>query len=459
MVSIASRIRTSLAIGVALGTIIAALAMSPRGRPLVGPTDRTDSFADGILLQAKLTSRRILPQAQDQDLAVTIAVPSSPTEMTRGRPPLSLAIVIDRSGSMRGAPIENARAAALAMLRQLDDRDAFAVVAYSNRAQSVLAMQRATTANTAAARAAIETIDAEGGTCISCGLEAGAAALASTPIRDGLRRVLVISDGQANAGVFQPDALAQLAAAEANAGISISTLGVGLAYDERMMRRLAEVGRGNYYFAKDAVALSQMFVHELGTLSQTVASGVRLIATPGPGVRIEEAYGYPMTRSGDRVIVPIADLGAGETRKVVFRTTLAAATATTGTRAIAQIDVAWHAVSDASERGAHAAADAELTTDPAAVAASVDPLVVQAVERALSARALDQASVAYEVHGLAAAQQVLEQRAQAVHLNKYLTPTAAQALDAVSSETLEGFAKAPAKAQKAASVKAYDLAR
>jgi len=66
------------------------------------------------------------------------------------------------------------------------------------------------------------------------------------------------------------------------------------------MRRLAEVGRGSYYFVEDTVALSAMFSRELGSLSRTVASDVRLVATVAPGVRIEEAYGYPMTRAGDK---------------------------------------------------------------------------------------------------------------------------------------------------------------
>jgi len=153
-----------------------------------------------MALSARLVSSRIVAGTQRQNLAVTITAPSAPPDATAGRPPLSLAIVIDRSGSMHGPPIEDAKAAALSVLRQLDRRDAFAVITYSSGSETVVAMQRATDASKAAARAAIETIGDGGGTCLSCGLEVGAGEIARSPVSGGLRRILVISDGRPPAG-------------------------------------------------------------------------------------------------------------------------------------------------------------------------------------------------------------------------------------------------------------------
>ena len=408
-------------------------------------------------MSARLVTQRILPGAQQQNLAVTITA-ASPSTDPPGRPPLSLAIVIDRSGSMNGAPIENAKAAALSMLRQLDDRDAFSVVTYSSSSETVVAMERATEANKVAARAAIETIDDDGGTCISCGLETGSAELGRSPIAGGLRRILLISDGQANEGVYDRDELATLASTRAASGVSISTVGVGLDFDETTMRRLAEVGRGNYYFVEDTVALSAMFGRELGTLSQTVAADVRLVVTPLPGVRIEEAYGYPMTRAGDGVVVPVADLRAGESRKVVLRATVSAAQR--GELTLAQVDVAWRRVSDGQAGALRTLAVVDVIDDPAAVAASVDPGTMQAVEKALSARALEDAAAAYDRGGAPAARQVLERRAQAVRANAaYLGRDTVEVLESASDGAIDGFARAPAQAKKAASVTAHDLAR
>lgn len=415
---------------------------------------------DGIALSARLATRRILPGDLQQNIAVTITTAGRPAVPSTGRPPLSLAIVIDRSGSMSGAPIENAKAAALSMLRQLDSGDAFSVVSYSSAARTVLAMQRATEASKAAARAAIETIDASGGTCISCGLEAGAAEVARSPVAGGLRRMLVISDGQANAGVYDRDELAGLAARTAARGVSISTAGVGLEFDEATMRRLAEVGRGNYYFVADTVALSAMFGHELATLSETVAADVQLRVTERPGVRVEDAYGYPLTRTADGVVVPVADLRAGEARKIVLRLRVAAGHP--GALSLADLALDWRRVGGGGGAPgvARTVASVDVVEDPAAVAASVDPAAMQAIEQALSARAIEEAAAAYDRGGLPAARDVLDRRSQAVRANAaYLGRSAVDALDAAQAQTIDGFARAPAAAKKAASVTAHDLAR
>jgi Ca-activated chloride channel family protein len=366
--------------------------------------------------------------------------------------------VIDRSGSMRGAAIENAKAAALSMLRQLDGRDSFTLVTYSSGAESVIPLQRATEDNKSAARAAIETIYVSGVTCLSCGLETGSYELTHAPSA-GVRRILLISDGQANAGVYHRDQLAQLAAHKASGGVSISTVGVGLDFDENIMRRLAELGRGNYYFVEDTVALSAMFSRELGTITQTVASEVRLKLIPTDGVRIEEVYGYPMTRgSNGEVIVPVADMRGGESRKVVVRLTVA--TTREGTRTIARAEASWRRVSDSGVHHTSTIAQADVTNDPSAVTASVDQTTLQAVQEALSARALEEASAAYDREGTAGATRVLELRKQAIRREApQLKPEAARALEKVSDDAAAGFSKAPEKAKKAASVKSYELAR
>lgn len=101
MVSTAARIRTSLVLGAAAGTLCAAALMSPRGAAF-RPSDPAVRSADDLEVSARLVSRRVLPGAQAQDLAVTITAPSPAVDLSACRPPLSLAIVIDRSGSMHG---------------------------------------------------------------------------------------------------------------------------------------------------------------------------------------------------------------------------------------------------------------------------------------------------------------------------------------------------------------------
>jgi Ca-activated chloride channel family protein len=450
MVPTAHRVRTSLALAGAAGTIIAALLLHVRS----APTNPGDVADDGMRLDARLTSSRILTGAMDHNVAVTIRAPEG---VQAARPPLSLAVVIDRSGSMSGEPMANAKAAAARLITQLDNGDAFAVVTYSSGDETVMAMGRATESNKAAARVAIAAIHEDGGTCISCGLTRGATELARTPIRGGVSRMVLISDGQANEGIFDRGELAQLATETAARGISMSTVGVGLDFDEVTMMQLANVGRGNYYFVEDTLNLDAMFSRELGGLAATIATDVRLVLIDAPGARVEEAYGYPIMRSGDHVIVPIADLRAGETRKVVLR--VAIAPAATGPMTVTKVELGWRRVVDSVARHATTAARVEVVEDAEEVAASVDSRTVQIVEQALSARALEEASEVYETHGADAAQQVLQLRGATLRAHKHLAPDAVYQLERDNNAALENIRSVPsAKAQKVNRVKAYELA-
>jgi len=439
------QVRTSLAISAAGATIVAALLLSPRSEPLTVVCDATSD-----ILTARLTSGEIV--GSEQDIAVTITMPGA---RTTSRPPLSLAIVIDRSGSMEGEPLRNAKAAAANLVAQLDERDAFTIVTYSSGDETVVPMMRATRSNKNAARAAIEQIYDDGNTCISCGITRGAAELSATPVHDGLRHMVLISDGQANTGLWDRNDLAQLAAETATRGISISTVGVGLDFDEVTMTHLADVGHGHYYFVEDTAQLGQMFERELGGLAETVATDVRLVITDAAG-SIEEAYGYPIVRQGHEVVVPIADLRAGETRKVVLRSTID--TAHAGTLTVAQFALHWRRTSDGEFDSTRTQLDTTVVRDMARVRATIDRAAVNVVEQARTARVLEQATTVYETQGAEAAQKLIERNLRDAKANTVLDVPSVQAIEAASAGAIDNFAKAPAsKAKKATRADAYKL--
>lgn len=443
---IAASARTSLAIAGAAGTIVAALVMH---RAAEAPLDRGSYCADGICVEARLPSA-ILPGAMDHDVAITITAPRAATGT---RAPLSLVIVIDRSGSMGGKPLVDAKQAATKLVDQLASTDAFSIVTYSSADETVAPMAIATEAAKQRARAAIEMIVDEGGTCISCGLDRGNAELAASPIRGGLRRMVLISDGQANEGIWDRDELADHAVATAQSGISISSVGVGLDFDEVTMVRLANVARGNYYFVEDTSGLAAMFARELGGLDDTIATNAKLVLTESPYARITEAYGYPLGHVGDHAIIPISDLRAGETRKVVVRMHV---TPPAGAAVpLAKVELGWTTPASGALRRAGTQAIAEV--DEAEGVIDQDTLL--SIERARSARALEEATAVYEAHGVDAARQVLELRRGAIGTSK-LHPTAIGQLDRDTAAALELLRTAPAtKAKKTLSEDAYQLAR
>lgn len=447
---IASQARTAVVLVGAVTTITATLLLSPsRGVPT---TDCTGISSP--IINAKLSSRKILVGDREQDVAVTITMPRSLDEKTH-RPPLSLAIVIDRSGSMEGAPLANAKAAAQKLVDSLDEKDAFSIVTYSSEVQIVVPMTRVSRASRAAAHNAIDSIYDEGNTCISCGITQGAAELASSTVDSGIKRMVLISDGQANSGLVDRNELAQLASETAARGVSISTVGVGLDFDELTMTRIADVGHGKYYFVEDTAQLSTMFASELAAMTETVATDVRLDVS---GAYITDVYGYAYTRGLEDIVIPLADMRAGETRKVVLHVVLPENV--TSSFELAKFRLDWHDV--ASDRPMDAATNviATMTTNPQEVAATIDRTAVSAIETARTARVLEDAAKTYETQGAAAAQQVIDRHLRDVQGNSNIDAPALEVIERASNGAAGNFAKAPPqKAMKATRADAYLLSR
>jgi Ca-activated chloride channel family protein len=441
----AHQVRTSVVLGAAGATVIAALALHTgvHSTCLEGPLAQSE-----LALSARLVSDKVV--AGEQDLVVTIRAPEAHGDI---RPPLSLAVVIDRSGSMSGEPLANARAAAHRLVDSLADGDAFSIITYSTMDEVVTPIARATPDARAAAHQAIDQIWAHGNTCISCGIDRGASELAHTPIAGGLRRMVLISDGQANDGVYNRDDLADLAASTAARGVSLSAVGVGLDFDETTMMRLARVGHGNYYFVENTSTLGDMFAQELGGLTQTVAADLRLSIHEQPGTHVIDAYGYPLLREGGSLVVPVADLRAGEVRKVVLRVAVAS-------EHVASLDLDWRRVSDGAARTSQAIVKTRLVTDIAEAQRSIDRPTLQEAEAAHSARVLEQATRTYETQGAAAAQAVIQRHMDAVGKNGMLDPASITRIQNAEGQAMQDFAKEPpAKAAKAARKAAYDLAQ
>ncbi|MEO9154391.1 MAG: VWA domain-containing protein [Kofleriaceae bacterium] len=370
------------------------------------------------------------------------------------RPNIALAVVLDRSGSMHGEPLENAKAAASALVTSLAADDAFSIVTFSDRDELVVAMGKATKDHKAEALRAIDQIVDEGGTCTSCGISRGTTELGSSTLATtGVKRMVLISDGQANEGIWDRDELVQLAQSTAANGISLSTVGVGLDFDEQTMIRLGENGHGNYYFVKDTANLATMFQTELTNISTTVATDVQLLVTPTAGTQIVDAYGYPMTRTSDgRIAIPVADLRAGESRKVVLHAHVI------DTR-VARFGLTWKDPADNARRETYTTLSTTLTDDASAVRATRDLDATMAIEEARTAHVLEQATTTYEQYGAEAAQRVIER--QLVHVRATgLAPANLDRIERAANGAVHSFTTDSAdQAKKATRTTAYELAR
>jgi Ca-activated chloride channel family protein len=460
------RSKTASIIALAIATIVVAIWLVPRGtkRKSMGVPLAALHDPCAVVLSSRLTSTHVLVGHKDEHLAVTLRAPSC--GQTLPRPPMTIAVVIDRSGSMMGAPIEDARDAAHQLIDQLAPTDAFSIVTYSTGAELVAALARATDAAKRAAHRAIDAIDSDGGTNISAGLELAQQSINAGAAREGVRRLVLISDGQANEGTYDRAGLTRIAATTASSGISISTVGVGREFSEVTMTDLASAGRGNYYFVEDTARLAETFAAELGSAGKIVAADAELAITPAAGIEILEVYGYGAHLDGSTWFVPVADLAAGETRKIVARVRVRAEAR--GTLELATARLAYRPIDAHRLREVVATARAEVTGDVQLVRAGIDTGTVRLIEEAQTAKAIDEANMVYLREGYDGARAVLDTRMREVEARAADLGDGSIADKSVQAAELvkRNFAAAPSAAGPAGSVArkanykaAFDLAR
>ncbi|MCA9519579.1 MAG: VWA domain-containing protein [Myxococcales bacterium] len=231
--------------------------------------------------------------------------------------PLNLALVIDRSGSMAGQKLIDAKKAALGMIARLRTGDRLAIVTYSTYTRVVWPSSEVNDFTREQARDAVFRIRASGSTNLSGGLQRGASEVIRNLRTQQVNRVLLISDGLANVGITSPRALNSFARDFLQRGISITTIGVGTDYSETVMTGIANAGGGNYYYVNDSRQLAGIFQKELVEMATTVAQNVTVELTLRPGVRLTQVFGYHFKQEGDTVIVPLAELFSGQHRDIL----------------------------------------------------------------------------------------------------------------------------------------------
>lgn len=200
------------------------------------------------------------------------------------RVPLNLSLVLDRSGSMSGEPLEQAKEAAALLVRRLWPEDVVSVVAYDDDVETVA--EPATGKAQADLEARIRSIGIGGCTNLSGGWLQGRELVASGKRDGAANRVLLLTDGQANAGIIDPDQLVGLCRTALDQGITTTTIGFGPAYDEVLLRRMAEAGGGSTYYIEDADQAPAVFSAEIEGLLSLSAQNLTVDLRPADAARL-----------------------------------------------------------------------------------------------------------------------------------------------------------------------------
>ena len=331
-------------------------------------------------------SAQLLGSGEERHLVVTLDAPPH----AERRQPVSMAVVMDRSGSMADEhKIQNARLAAQELLLQLGPQDRVSLVAFSSGARVVLPLQPVR--SRASLSAAVRGVTPGGGTNLQRGLEAGLEQLRA--LDDGgysQRRLVVLSDGLANEGITNRDSLAAMAGSQTERGVTVSALGLGVSFDDYLLSALADAGGGRYDYVSRATDLSALFSQELEKARSVVGKGVSLEVSLAPGVEVLEVYGYQAydgARTSDGYRAFVGDVHAGERRKVVAR--LRVPDQQLGAQDVAQVRVRYQDLASGSQALHSFSVQALVSDDPGLVQASVQADAARLVGKALAGMALE----------------------------------------------------------------------
>ena len=187
------------------------------------------------------------------------------------RPTASLTFVVDTSGSMdRGDRLELVKTSLERLVIELDSDDSVAIVTYSDNAQTLL--PPTSVADEGVIIDAIRNLRTNGSTNLEAGLQRGYDLANESFVDGGINRVILASDGVANVGLTDPDGLVSLIRGDADRGIQLVTVGVGMGnFNDVTMEQLANDGDGFYAYVDTPAEAEKLFADDLVSTLLTVA--------------------------------------------------------------------------------------------------------------------------------------------------------------------------------------------
>lgn len=256
----------------------------------------------------------------NENVYLYVDLKADKVETTKERSPLNISIVIDKSGSMAEKnKLEYVKKAVEYIIDESQSGDYVSIVTYDDY---VNVLQRSQTIRDKYdLRERVSNIKPDGFTNLSGGMLEGYDQVSDSYSRGYVNRVLLLSDGLANRGITDRRELADLVRDKNRRdGITISTFGVGLEFNENLMTDIADYGKGNYYYIKNSSDIPEIFASELKGIRNLVGQGTKMkIKFPSKYLSLSKVFGYPYDVSGDEIIIDFKDVFSEQTKGVLIK--------------------------------------------------------------------------------------------------------------------------------------------
>lgn len=264
--------------------------------------------------------RRFVRPSVRSDRYALAHVEAPVRETPAARPAVTVALVLDRSGSMADAKLRLARRAVEQALRGLEPRDRFSLVVYDDRIDVLVESTAASEEAKKLALSRLAAVEARGSTNLTEGWLRGCEQVGAALEPEVVGRVLLLTDGLANAGITDPAEIEQHATELRRRSVATTTFGVGADFDERLLQAMARAGGGHFYFIATPAQIPDYLASELGEALEVTAREAVLEVETTPGMVVEPLSGHAAEQVAPGVTrLQIGDLVSGQELDVVLR--------------------------------------------------------------------------------------------------------------------------------------------
>jgi Ca-activated chloride channel homolog len=333
-----------------------------------------NATAAGLSMSSEVVQEKILKDGDGRvSVALSLMAQPLPQVDSAPLPSTDLVIVLDRSGSMQGQKLTDACHAVVGLIERLGPGDRLALVTYSDGVQTLAPLTPVTAANHRHLVSLAREVISGGGTNLGGGLRQGIDLMLATPGSERQRKVILISDGLANQGITDPAALGRMATLAVENRFSVSTVGVGLDFNEMLMTTIADHGTGSYHFLENPTAFARVFENELAASRRVAVSDLQIRIPLSSGVNLLDAGGYPVNHEKGAAVVHPGDLLSGQQRTLFL--TFDAPTDTLGTIPLGSVSMQYRFDGQSHRLDAPAPLTVACVADPAAAMASINKAV------------------------------------------------------------------------------------
>ncbi len=390
--------------------------------PTVGDPNKTGAWAPGKPLSVTVTPSRPAtmangPAREQFLLEITAPVaPGLPGMAVGGGPrtPLNLCLVIDRSGSMEGAPLEYVKQAVNHVVDLLGPNDVLSIVLFDEIVEVLMAPQRLT--DKAAVKAGVSQLTPGYTTNLYDGLTLGAQQLAMAEDPNRVTRMVVFTDGEPTAGIKEFAPLVAHAGEIRQKGITCTFLGFGSDFNEELLGAMAKKAGGNHYYIPQPQLIPEIFRAELEKLMTVTSTQLKLDMKFARWVNLKACTGYTVTGGEHEVSIDLADMERGATMQVVVDMEFP-------NHPLGHYRVAGGKLSYTSLGGATEVVDVdcvmEFTAEAARYSAAPDPRVASAAEVNQASRLVEKTIMGLKTQAITAAVAMADlQKTQALLLSQ-----------------------------------------